>query len=348
MAMVTDFMMGKFYIRPDVAARFSEYARAAQPNEIGGFLRVQRSGNNFIATDLKVFPQSGNATFFQMDGRARAKWMMQMKRDGRKEELNEWNCLIHSHPPGCPPFLSGTDLEQIVEFGTRRHFWSVIQTADPENIIALDWRVHFYHGGMAPDAEGNLQPTTPPLLVKDIPVDILHPDWKAIHDEVKGELGFKGNFVGQHEKRTNGYGGTTGGRVVRTGGYQTRNSGVVVPNVADLDRDDVPEIADSGVFSSDDLQALRDAGIDRQAVQAAMDAEFHDEELMTIEEGSIVKVTEQAGQIVWGEDDDGEYAARVRDMVDSEFTVEDVTDEGNVVMNDGVILPPAVLEVVQS
>jgi hypothetical protein len=37
----------------------------------------------------------------------------------------------------------------------------------------------------------------------------------------------------------------------------------------------------------------------------------------------------------------------VRDMVDSEFVVEDVTTDGLVILNDGIVLHPDVLEVVQ-
>lgn len=166
-----EFLIGKFYMLPEVMVEFAEWARHAQPNEIGGYCRVQRSGNNFIAVELKVFPQTAHSTYFEMDGMEIAKWRMKMLKEGRKEEMSEWNCLIHSHPPGCAPFLSGTDREQIIELGNNRHAWSIIVTAN-ENIAALDWRVHFYHGGDTP------------FLVQDIPVDTLHPNWKEIKEAI--------------------------------------------------------------------------------------------------------------------------------------------------------------------
>jgi hypothetical protein len=332
---ITEFMMGKFYMLPDVAARFSEYARAAQPNEIGGFCRVQKSGKNFIVTDLKVFPQSASATFFEMDGRARNRWIMDMRKQGRKDELPEWNCMIHSHPEGCPPFLSGTDLEQIVELGHRRHFWSIIQTASKSNIMSLDWRVHYYHGGNSGE--------TPPVLVKDIPVDLLHPDWKQIHDEVNNELRVNSSdFIGSKEGRGDfrrPVGFTTFGVPYNEDRAKLLAASESLASISDLEPGDVPSVENHPAFSDYELAELRAAGVNVSEVEAAIEAEF----MGTISEGSVVTVTDDViGSDAFAADPD-----TVRDMVDSEFVVEDVTTDGLVILNDGIVLHPDVLEVVQ-
>lgn len=372
--MVTEFMMGKFYMRPDVALRFAEYARAAAANgkEIGGFCRVQRTKNgDFIATDLKIFPQSASMAFFEMDGRTRAKWQKEMKKAGRGAELGEWNCMIHSHPPGVAPFLSGTDLDQIKELGHRRHFWSIIVTADTQQIMNLDWRVHFYHGGMAPDAEGMLAPASPPLLVKDIPVDLLPSDWKDIHEEVRAaQSANSSEFVGKSETRARrgpvGFqppsqqyaGPNPGGYLIGGNGAQSarqhldRASSELDAALADLNPNDVPDPSLLEPLTEEDMAILRESGYnpeDMAGLQAMMDAEFtgdedeDSEEVILIEEGSIVSVNENAMDTYAGTD----WADRVRDMVDSEFTVEGVTTDGKVVVNDGIVLTVDAVDVVQ-
>lgn len=374
--MVTEFMMGKFYMRPDVALRFAEYARAAAANgkEIGGFCRVQRTKNgDFIATDLKVFPQTASMAFFEMDGRTRNKWQNEMKKAGRKAELGEWNCMIHSHPPGVSPFLSGTDFDQIKMLGHRRHFWSIIVTADTQQIMNLDWKVHFYHGGMAPDADGMLAPASPPLLVKDIPVDLLPSDWKDIHEEVKtAQSANSSEFIGESETRSRRqpvgfqptpsqqYAGPNPGGYLIGGNGQPSDAAKLaqVGNeldavLADLNPDDVPDPSLLEPLTEEDMATLREAGFnpdDMAALQAAMDADFtgsdedeEDEEVILIEEGSIVSVNEHAMQTYGGTD----WADRVRDMVDSEFTVEGVTTDGRVVVNDGIVLDVEAVDVVQ-
>lgn len=169
--MNAEFMAGKFYMHPMVMVEFAEYARQNSPNEIGGLCRVQKIGDNFVATDLRIFPQHNEHTYFQMDGLEITKFRRELMKSGRKEENAEWNCIIHSHPPGCAPFLSGTDREQIIDFGQHGHAWSIIMTAS-DNIAAIDWRVHFYKGGDFP------------FLVQDLPVDTFHPNFSQIREEV--------------------------------------------------------------------------------------------------------------------------------------------------------------------
>lgn len=382
--MITEFMMGKFYMRPDVAIRFAEYARAAAKTkkEIGGFLRVQRTNaGDYIATDLKIFPQTASAAFFEMDGRTRNKWQNEMKKAGRTAELAEWNCMIHSHPPGTPPFLSGTDFDQIKMLGHRRHFWSVIVEASTEQIMNLNWRVHFYHGGMAPDANGNMAPATPPLLVKDMPVDLLPSDWRDIHEEVKqAQSANSSEFIGESETR--GRRGPVGfqppaGRP-QQGGYliggnapqprtvKTTDADKLAQAgseldaaIADLEPGDVPNTSDLEPLSDEDIAILRDAGFnpdDMASLQAAIDGGFlpddedgdtdseEEGEVILVTEGSIVSVNSAAMETYGGT----EWAERVQDMVDSQFTVEAVTEKGHVSVNDGVILPVEAIDVVQA
>lgn len=373
--MVTEFMMGKFYMRPEVAIRFAEYARAAAKNgkEIGGLLRIKKSGDNFIAIDLKVFEQSASMAFFEMDGREMNKWKNAMKKEGRAAELAEWNSLIHSHPPGCAPFLSGTDLDQIKLFGHRKHFWSVIVESDTEQIMNLNWRVHFYHGGMAPDKDGMLAPATPPLLVKDMPVDLLPSDWKDIHEEVQRiQKADSSTFVG--DSATSGRRAAParpigfqppqrqGGYLIGQGTQSTdaqkldRAGSELDAAIADLDMDDVPSTDVLEPLTEDDMVILREAGFnpeDMASLQAAMDSEFlpnededseDEEEVILLSEGSIVSVNEKAMDSYGGT----EWADRVRDMVDSEFTVEAVTEQGHVVLNDGIVLTTDAVDVVQA
>jgi hypothetical protein len=381
-AVITEFMMGKFYMRPDVALRFAEYARAAalDGKEIGGFLRVQRTKNgDYLATDLKVFPQTASMAFCEMDGRTRNVWQNEMKKAGRKAELAEWNCMIHSHPPGVAPFLSGTDFDQIKMLGHRRHFWSVIVTADTQQIMNLDWRVHFYHGGMAPDADGMLAPATPPLLVKDMPVDILPSDWKDIHAEVKAaQSANSANFIGESETRSRrgpvGFqapsqqyaGPNPGGYLIGGSGTQSarqhldKASTELEAALADLNPDDVPDASLLEPLTEEDMQTLREAGFnpeDMASLQAAMDADFtgddeddeddedeDSEEVILVTEGSVVTVNEKAMESYGGT----AWAEKVQDMVDSEFTVENITEKGHVVVNEDVVLPVDAIDVVQA
>lgn len=292
-AVITEFLMGKFYIAPEVAIKFAEYARAAFPLEIGGFCRVQKSGPNYIATDLMIFPQSATPTFWQMDGRLRNKWQFDMRAQGRGDELKEWNCLIHSHP-NMAPFLSGTDEEDIKLLGHRRHAWSIIMSSNGNSILSTDWRVHFYNGGNSGE--------TPPLLVKDIAVDTLAPDWKTIHEEVKGGLmaANPSEYVG--EKRGGGSRpAAPSSRVITSGGAGRR--------IQDLADDDIPDL----------MEVDMSGGISLGGIQ----------------EGSIVTVNVDPNHIGEFEDPDS-----IAEMVGEQFEVDSIDENRGVVfIGDAEFVP---------
>jgi proteasome lid subunit RPN8/RPN11 len=298
-AVITEFLMGKFYIAPEVAIRFAEYARAAYPLEIGGFCRVQKSGpNNYIATDLMIFPQSATPTFWQMDGRARNKWIFDMRAQGREAELPEWNCLIHSHP-NMAPFLSGTDEEDIKLLGHRRHAWSIIMSSNGSDILATNWAVHFFHGGNSGE--------TPPLLVKDIGVDTLAPDWKQIHEEVKGGLmaANPSEYIGAKRERT---APVAPQRVITSAGTGRR--------IQDLASDDIPDLMDIDMSRGVSLGG--------------------------IQEGSIVTVNVDPEHIGEFEDPDA-----VAEMVGEQFEVESIDENRGVVYINDTEFVPADLSIIQ-
>jgi hypothetical protein len=93
------------------------------------------------------------------------------------------------------------------------------------------------------------------------------------------------------------------------------------------------------------------------SLQAAMDADFtggdeddeddedeDSEEVILVTEGSVVTVNEKAMESYGGT----AWAEKVQDMVDSEFTVENITEKGHVVVNEDVVLPVDAIDVVQA
>lgn len=172
----------RFFITHEAQSRFNEYARAAlfvnganRGSEIGGLARVKRFGNDWVCTDIKIFEQEATAGYFELDDMAVARFMMELHKDGRDDEIPEWCSLIHSHPPNCAPFLSGPDEENIKRLGHGRFAWSIIATAneDTSQMHGDAYKVHFFTDGEIP------------ILVKKMPVMTIHPDRTTIEEEVK-------------------------------------------------------------------------------------------------------------------------------------------------------------------
>lgn len=170
-----------FYMTHEAQAKFNEYARAAlavypgKSSEIGGLARVKQFGNDWVCIDIKIFPQQANAGYFELDEMAVPQFMMELHREGRTDEIPEWCSLIHSHPPNCAPFLSGTDRENIIRLGQGRFAWSIIATAnqDVRKMSGAAYAVHYYQ-------DGDVQ-----VLIEKMPVGVVHPDRPQIEAEVK-------------------------------------------------------------------------------------------------------------------------------------------------------------------
>lgn len=170
-----------FYMTHEAQAKFNEYARAAlavypgQSSEIGGIARVKQFGNDWVCIDIKIFEQQANAGYFELDEMAMPRFMQELLRDGRADEIPEWCSLIHSHPPGCEPFLSATDRENIIRLGMGRFAWSIIATAnsDVRRMSGSAYAVHYFQ-------DGDVQ-----VLIEKMPVGLVHPDRPAIEAEVK-------------------------------------------------------------------------------------------------------------------------------------------------------------------
>lgn len=172
----------RFFMTHEAQSKFNEYARAAlfvtgqyKVSEIGGLARVQRYGNDWVCMDIKIFEQEATAGYFELDDMAVARFMMQLHKDGKDAEIPEWCSLIHSHPPGCEPFLSNTDEENITRLGHGRFAWSIIATAhqDTSKMYGNAYAVHFFSDGEIP------------VLMKKMPVMTIHPDRSTIEAEVK-------------------------------------------------------------------------------------------------------------------------------------------------------------------
>lgn len=133
-----------FHIVPEALIKLNEYARAAvvgsSSSEIGGIARLEmdKENCNIFILDVEMLPQSSSAAYFELDENALNEWMRRMIKEGRGEEISEWKSIVHSHPVGMGPTMSGTDVEEIKKFAQEGEAFSLIisasRTADSKNM----------------------------------------------------------------------------------------------------------------------------------------------------------------------------------------------------------------------
>lgn len=144
-------------IEPEVAHRFNAYAAAAYPREIGGLLRVEDSEDGFRVTDIQLFEHKvATGSYFQLDGEEVSRFLLDLVRQGRKQEVGEWRSLIHSHP-GFAPWPSGTDRDNLLLLAADRFAFSIICSAHPQPARNY-YLVHYAQGGQAPLIVTGIQP----------------------------------------------------------------------------------------------------------------------------------------------------------------------------------------------
>jgi proteasome lid subunit RPN8/RPN11 len=147
-----------FLLDERVSWRFNAYAKFAFPSEIGGMLRiVGDEKDGYRAIDLKIFPHTvAHGTYFELNGEAISTFLMDLVRQGRRDEVGEWRGLVHSHP-GFAPHPSGTDRANLLMLASEQHAFSLICSAypDPERNYHL---VHY------------AQRAPLPMVVNNIPV----------------------------------------------------------------------------------------------------------------------------------------------------------------------------------
>jgi proteasome lid subunit RPN8/RPN11 len=120
----------KVHITPFALTKLNEYARAALPNEIGGLARIQSLDNgDVIVTDVKMFEQEASGVTFELSDDALTKFMQEMVKAGRAEELSEWCSIVHSHPEGMSAHMSGVDVSAIKRYAAEQDAFSLIISA---------------------------------------------------------------------------------------------------------------------------------------------------------------------------------------------------------------------------
>lgn len=117
------------HIMPDTLWKLNQYAAAAQPNEIGGLARLNFEGKNIFVTDVKMLPQEATAGTFDITADDINKFTLEMVQEGRADELHEWCSIVHSHPVGMGPNMSGTDIAAIKRYAEEADAFSLIISA---------------------------------------------------------------------------------------------------------------------------------------------------------------------------------------------------------------------------
>lgn len=146
------------YVNDNFKRKFNLYAMEALPNEIGGIARVQETEDGIFYTDFHLLPQTASSVTFEIDPEEVHAWTQSMIEQGRIDELSEWKSIIHSHPVGCSPSMSSTDVEAIERYAGEGEAFSLIMTASKSgdsNKFLTHYCVNTQHGH---------------VLVQDIPV----------------------------------------------------------------------------------------------------------------------------------------------------------------------------------
>lgn len=150
------------WITPYALEKLNQYATAAQPNEIGGLARLQMSGNDVFVIDVDMMPQTVTAAHFDIDSKVIADWTRKMFKAGKVDELSEWASIVHSHPIGMSPSMSGPDLDAIKRYASEEDAFSLIITASND---ASSRRMSMNY---CTNVRGQK------LVIRDIPVRVAH------------------------------------------------------------------------------------------------------------------------------------------------------------------------------
>ncbi len=120
------------WINSEVLERFNMYAAEAliqHNSEIGGFIKIEESENDVFVTDVFIPKQSGSAASFEVSAQMDAEFLREMMKAGKLDEIPMWKGLIHSHPEGMGPSMSGVDVTAIQRRAEDSECFSLILSA---------------------------------------------------------------------------------------------------------------------------------------------------------------------------------------------------------------------------
>lgn len=122
----------RVWINPDTLEKLNMYAAEAvlqKNSEIGGFARIHEEGQDVFVTDIFIPKQTANAGTFNITPEMDGEFMQEMIKSGRRKELPQWKSIVHSHPVGMGPSMSGTDVEAIQRRAEDTECYSLIISA---------------------------------------------------------------------------------------------------------------------------------------------------------------------------------------------------------------------------
>jgi hypothetical protein len=115
------------FIPEDVMHRLNEYARAALPTEIGGLARIEPCNDrDVMVTDFRMLPQTATGATFSINADMVAEFLAELVAEDKLEEVEQWCSIVHTHPVGMGPGMSGVDVDNILEMADDGHFFSLI------------------------------------------------------------------------------------------------------------------------------------------------------------------------------------------------------------------------------
>lgn len=130
------------HVMEEVKRKFNLYAQAALPCEIGGLARIQEYDIGLVVTDFVILEQDATGATFNIGKKEINDFTQKMVDDKKLDQLHEWCSIIHSHPVGCDPFLSGTDVEAIKSLAQEGHAFSLIMEASAK-ADSNNFKMHF-------------------------------------------------------------------------------------------------------------------------------------------------------------------------------------------------------------
>lgn len=120
------------WINPEVLEKFNMYAAEAliqHNSEIGGFIKLEENGEDVFVTDVFIPKQSSSAASFEVSAEMDNEFLRAMMKEKRLAEIPQWKGLVHSHPEGMGPSMSGVDVTAIQRRAEDSECFSLILSA---------------------------------------------------------------------------------------------------------------------------------------------------------------------------------------------------------------------------
>lgn len=130
------------WITPDCLEKLNLYATEALPTEIGGFAKIEPEDGVIFVTDIFIPKQSATGAYFEVSAEMDAEFMQWMVKNGKRDEIHLWKSIVHSHPVGMGPSMSGTDVEAIKRRAEDDEAFSLIISAS-RNADSTNMFMHY-------------------------------------------------------------------------------------------------------------------------------------------------------------------------------------------------------------